>query len=73
MGSRQGGPVTAIDGSSLEKISLAFSAQNLPKVSRFGTTDPFLSIFQMKNGVKTLIGHTDVAMDNYHPSWGQHL
>ena len=27
----------------------------------------------MKDGAKRLIGHTEVAMDNYHPSWGQHF
>ena len=73
MGHTAGGPSTQIDGSSLEKISLAFSAQNLPKANTFGTTDPFLTIYVMKDGAKQLIGHTEVAMDNYHPSWGQHF
>ena len=73
MGHAKGGPATQIDGSSLEKISLAFSAQNLPKANTFGTTDPFLTIYVMKNGMKELIGHTEVAMDNYHPSWGHHF
>ena len=72
-GQHASGAATAIDGSSLEKISLAFSAQHLPKANTFGTTDPFLSIFVIKNGVKELVGHTEVAMDNYHPHWGQHF
>ena len=73
LGRATGGPSTQIDGSSLEKISLAFSAQNLPKANTFGTTDPFITVYVIKDGAKRLIGHTEVAMDNYHPLLGTAL
>ena len=62
----------SLDGS-LEQISLRFTAVGLPKVDTFGTTDPFISLFLLTGTKKTLIGHTEVSMDNYSPSWSAHF
>lgn len=62
----------SLDGC-LEKISLRFTAVGLPKADTFGTTDPFISLYVMSGAKKILVGHTEVAMDNYSPSWHQHF
>jgi hypothetical protein len=55
-----------------EKISMFFSAVNLP--SKKGTTDAFASIFakNRNTGELMLLTHTEVKLDTNHPAWHTH-
>ena len=41
------------------KVTLTFSAENLPNLDKASKTDPILVIWQDKNGHKTYLGQTE--------------
>lgn len=64
-----------IDTECFEKVSLIFSATDLPKMDRLSATDGFLAVYQLDphNQQPIFLGNTSVVRDNNSPEWPDQL
>ena len=51
------------------KVTLTFSAENLPNLDKGSKSDPLLVIWQEKNGHRIYLGQTEAQQDTLNPVW----
>jgi Ca2+-dependent lipid-binding protein len=51
------------------KVTLTFSAENLPNLDGRSKTDPLLVLWMDNHGRKQFIGQTELIKDNLNPHW----
>ena len=69
MALQQSNPMNALKS----KVSLTFSAMNLPNLDVGSKTDPFVVLWEMKGNQRMQIGKSEVIADNLNPQWVKNI
>ena len=69
MALQQTNPMNALKS----KVSLSFSAFDLPNLDVGSKTDPFIVLWEVKGNQKIQVGKSEVVADNLNPEWVKNI
>ena len=69
MALQQSNPMNALKS----KVSLTFSAANLPNMDSGSKTDPFVVLWELQGNQKRQVAMTEVIADNLNPEWVKNI
>ena len=55
------------------KVSLTFTASNLPNMDTGSKTDPFIVLWELSGNQKKQVGTSEVIADNLNPEWVKNI